>query len=204
MVAASAETDRTSLDIGDVLADKYELVRLLGSGSMGEVWLAHHRTLRKEVAIKVIAPSLWTNEYETPSRLIQRFRFEAQVTAQLSLKTRHIVSVTDHGESDGLAYIVMELLEGATLEDELIRNVATPPFEVQNMVRQIARALSMRTAKASCIATSSPPMYFLPSTRTAGLSSKYWILASRFSFRPDSPPHRFLLAKALFAGHRAT
>jgi serine/threonine protein kinase len=141
MVSASPGTDGTSLHVGDVLADKYELVRLLGSGSMGEVWLAHHRTLRKDLAIKVIAPSLWTNEYETPSRLIRRFRFEAQVTAQLSLKTRHIVSVTDHGESDGLAYIVMELWEGTTLEDELIRNVASLPFEVQNMVRQIARAL---------------------------------------------------------------
>src|SRR6516164_5841429 len=103
------------LEIGHVVGGKYELARLLGRGSMGEVWVAHHRTLREDVALKLLAPASPTVDVEGPTAAAARFRFEAQLAARLSRKTRHIVRVTDHGEEeDGLAYLVMELLEGKT------------------------------------------------------------------------------------------
>ena len=107
------------IEVGQVIAERYELARPLGRGSMGEVWLAHHRTLDEDVALKLLTRAPAPEEIEDPATALARFRFEAQVAARLSRKTRHIVRVTDNGEEDGLPYLVMELLEGETL--------ATPP-----------------------------------------------------------------------------
>ena len=72
-----------------------------------------------------------------------RFRFEAQIAARLSRKTRHIVRVTDHGEEDGLAYLVMELLEGHTLDAALESGNGRLPVEVvADVVTQVSRALT--------------------------------------------------------------
>src|ERR1700727_1040966 len=108
------------IDVGRVVGGKYELVRLLGRGSMGEVWSAHHRTLGEKLALKLLtqqAPAP-DEELEDRATAAARFQFEAQVAARLSRKTRHIVRVTDHGEEDGLAYLVMEQIEGETLEQD--------------------------------------------------------------------------------------
>lgn len=127
--------------LGRIIAGKYELVRLLGRGSMGEVWVAHHRTLGEDVALKLLAGSR-SPDMEAPSTATARFRFEAQVAARLSRKTRHIVRVTDHGEEDDLAYLVMELLEGETLETRLTRRRCLTRQEAPALVAQIARALT--------------------------------------------------------------
>jgi eukaryotic-like serine/threonine-protein kinase len=127
-------------DAGDVVGGKYELVRLIGRGSMGEVWLAHHQSLREKVALKLLARPAW-GDFEDATQAASRFRFEAQIAARLSRKTRHIVRVTDHGEEDDLAYLVMELLEGVTLETRLLRFESMAPVEAQKLVKQVARAL---------------------------------------------------------------
>jgi serine/threonine-protein kinase len=95
-------------DVGDVIADKYQLLRMLGRGSTGEVWLARHKTLVEGVAIKLLRQTLWTGVEEERAQAATRFQFEAQIAARLARKTRHIVRVTDHGEADGIAYLVME------------------------------------------------------------------------------------------------
>jgi serine/threonine protein kinase len=134
--------------IGDVIAGKYELIRLLGRGSTGEVWLARHKTLGEDVAIKVLKQTLWTGEEEEERvQAAKRFRFEAQIAARLARKTRHIVRVTDHGETDGIAYLVMELLDGMTLEAKLAQREAFSPVEVQTLVRQVAKALDYAHAE---------------------------------------------------------
>jgi serine/threonine protein kinase len=132
-------------DVDDIIAGKYQLLRILGRGSMGEVWLAHHRTLRESVAIKLMAQSL--EAVDDRLYASKRFRLEAQVAARLSRKTRHIVQVIDHGEVDGLAYLVMEALDGVTLEAKLLKYDPLPLAEVQEVVRQLSRALEYAHAE---------------------------------------------------------
>jgi serine/threonine-protein kinase len=139
----------SSFEAGYVLGGKYELVRPLGRGSMGEVWVANHQSLGEEVAVKLLAATSGTGQWEDHTTASARFRFEAQIAARLSRKTRHIVRVTDHGEDekDGLAYLVMELLEGQTLERHLSLSGDMAPAEVSPLVAQIARALECAHAE---------------------------------------------------------
>jgi eukaryotic-like serine/threonine-protein kinase len=132
----------TDVDVGHVVAGKYELVRLLGRGSMGEVWAAHHKTLAEQVALKLLTQVDPTDELEDSATAAARFLFEAQVAARLSRKTRHIVRVTDHGEEGGVVYLVMELLEGETLENVMARDGKAPIPTVATIVSQVARALA--------------------------------------------------------------
>ncbi len=134
---------QAEIDVGRIVAGKYELVRLVGKGAMGEVWLATHNTLGGEFAIKLVQPS----EDEEDETAAGRFQLEAQVSAKLSRKTRHIVSVSDHGEEDGLAYLVMELLEGESLEARIKRGGALDLAETTAIVMQVARALGAAHAE---------------------------------------------------------
>ena len=127
---------------GMVLADRYELLRKIGSGSMGDVWAARHQSLGEEVAIKLVVQRTAADGSSTASR----FLFEARVAAQLSRKTRHIVTVTDHGEHGAHAYLVMELLRGESLEARLERGGPLEPAQVTPVLHQIARALSVAHA----------------------------------------------------------
>jgi serine/threonine-protein kinase len=114
---------------------------------MGEVWLARHNTLFENVAIKLLAPWAWTGGDEDRTHAIARFRLEARIAAHLARKTRHIVQVMDHGEVGATPYIVMELLEGLTLETKLAQGSGMPLASVQELVRQIARALDCAHAE---------------------------------------------------------
>lgn len=108
---------------------------------MGEVWVAHHLSLGEDVALKVLS-RFAPDEVESPSTASARFHFEAKVAARLSRKTRHIVRVTDHGEEEDLAYLVMELLDGETLERRISRRGRLTPSEGVGLVAQLARALT--------------------------------------------------------------
>src|SRR5262245_28107322 len=86
----------------------YEIVSLLGSGGMGEVYLARDPRLGRHVAIKIL-PAEFSRD---PDRL---WRFEREAQAVASLNHPHICTVHDIGEHDGHRYLVMERLEGETL-----------------------------------------------------------------------------------------
>ena len=95
--------------LGDVISSKYRLLRLLGDGGMGSVYEASHELLGTRVAIKVLHADLARR-----TGLVERFLQEARVAAQI--KSVHVVQVTDVDRTpEGLAYIVMELLEGEAL-----------------------------------------------------------------------------------------
>jgi eukaryotic-like serine/threonine-protein kinase len=128
------------IDIGAVVAGKYALVRKLGHGSMGEVWVARHVSLGENVAIKLL--SAYAAEVEDAATASARFRFEAQIAARLSRKTRHIVRVTDHGEDRGLAYLIMELLEGETLDSLWMRRGPLDVAQTATIVAEAARGLA--------------------------------------------------------------
>src|SRR5262245_22149329 len=116
------------------LAGKYRLVRQLGRGGMGSVWLAQHLTLDSPVAIKLMDPSIVSNQ-----EALQRFWREAQSAA--SLRSPHVVQILDHGVDQGTPYIAMELLDGESLADRLTRLGVLGPQETSRIMTQVARAL---------------------------------------------------------------
>ncbi|WP_437337758.1 protein kinase domain-containing protein [Sorangium sp. So ce394] len=103
---------------GQVIHNKYRLVRLIGDGGMGSVYEARHEVLGTTVALKFLHPEL-----SRRSGLVQRFLQEARVSAQI--QSAHVVRVVDVDQTaGGLAFIVMEYLEGKTLQtlyEELYR-----------------------------------------------------------------------------------
>jgi eukaryotic-like serine/threonine-protein kinase len=147
MTASGSDVARAELGVGSMVGGRYELVRLIGRGSMGTVWLAHHHALGEEVAVKLLAPATDGGGIENPSTSAARFRFEAQVAARLSRKTRHVVRVTDHGHDGALSFLVMERLEGQTLEGALLTRGPMTPVEVSALVTQIARGLEVAHAE---------------------------------------------------------
>jgi serine/threonine protein kinase len=113
-----------------------KLVRLLGQGAMGSVWVAEHAGLGTQVAVKFMSPALAQNE-----GVIQRFRREA--TAAAHIKSPHVAQVFDHGvTADGVPYIVMELLEGEDLGMRIRRAGPLDAASVAEIVRQVAKALT--------------------------------------------------------------
>jgi serine/threonine protein kinase len=174
------------IDVGRLVAGKYELVRLIGKGAMGEVWLATHDTLGGEFAIKLVQPS----EDEEDESAAGRFQLEAQISAKLSRKTRHIVSVSDHGEEDGLAYLVMELLEGESLEARIKRGGALDLAEATAIVMQVARALGQAHAEQIFHRDLKPANVFLTRDEDGRLLVKlldFGIARTAKPFRTRSP-----------------
>src|SRR5215831_20118732 len=102
-----------TLEVGTVVDGKYRLVRQLGEGGMGVVWVAEHAFLNKHVAVKLLRPEL-----SDQNDIALRFTQEAQTTSKL--EHENIVRVTDFGRaSDGRMYLVMEMLEGRPLSEEM-------------------------------------------------------------------------------------
>jgi serine/threonine-protein kinase len=118
-----------------LVGGRYVLEAPIGRGGMGEVWRAEHVALRAPVAIKFLQGA--SAESETSRR---RFLTEARVTA--SLKSRHAVQVFDYGVTDdGIPYLVMELLEGETLERRIARLGRLPVAATAALLQKAARAL---------------------------------------------------------------
>jgi serine/threonine protein kinase len=112
-----------------------KLVRPLGEGGMGAVWVADHLALRTQVVVKFIASGLKSNKEAQ-----ERFSREAAAASQV--KSPHVVQTFDHGITDeGVPYIVMELLEGRDLGQYLDQEAKVPPDLVVEIVGQLARAL---------------------------------------------------------------
>ncbi|MCW5836063.1 MAG: serine/threonine protein kinase, partial [Labilithrix sp.] len=121
---------------GMMVTPSVRLVRPLGEGGMGAVWVADHLALRTQVVVKFIASGLKDSKEAT-----ERFSREAAAAAQV--KSPHVVQMLDHGVSDdGVPFIVMEHLEGHDLGDEIERGGAVDPAKVVAVISQVAKALS--------------------------------------------------------------
>jgi serine/threonine-protein kinase len=119
---------------GALITPNVRLVRLLGKGGMGSVWVADHLTLRTQVAVKFIS-----DEHTQDADALERFSREATAAAQI--KSPHVVQVFDHGVYAGSPYIVMELLEGEDLAARIDRRGPLSLTEVAAILQQIGKAL---------------------------------------------------------------
>jgi eukaryotic-like serine/threonine-protein kinase len=119
---------------GRVLGDRYRLVEPLARGGMATVWIADDPVLSRRVAIKILRADLAADEGTRA-----RFRHEAVAAARLSHP--NIVSTYDTGDDDGIAYIVMELVDGPTLRHLIDQRGGLPVAEVIRIGKQVADAL---------------------------------------------------------------
>jgi serine/threonine-protein kinase len=121
--------------VGDVLADRYELEELAGSGGMSTVFRARDRVLGRSVAVKILH-----QRYNDEDEYVNRFRREAQMAA--GLQHHNIVTVFERGEFEGRQYIVFEYVDGDNLKEVVDREGPLPVERVLTLGIQIATALA--------------------------------------------------------------
>jgi predicted Ser/Thr protein kinase len=120
--------------VGELIAERYELQELVGTGGMSSVFRAHDRMLERTVALKILH-----EQFTRDDDYVERFRREARSVAQLAHP--NIVTVIDRGEQDGRQYIVFEFVDGANLK-EVVRDGALPIDDVLDLAIQVGRALA--------------------------------------------------------------
>lgn len=122
------------LNPGTMLSGRYEIIEMVGSGGMSEVYKAKCHVLNRFVAIKVLK-----SEFSSDVNFVTKFRIEAQSAAGLSHP--NIVNVYDVGEDNGVYYIVMELVEGITLKEYIQKHGRIEPKEAIDFAIQIAQGV---------------------------------------------------------------
>ncbi|HKG59034.1 MAG TPA: serine/threonine-protein kinase [Pyrinomonadaceae bacterium] len=136
MIDAQRTSSATDSFVGRTLDEKYLIEEPLGAGGMGAVYRARHLSMDRPVAIKFLHQRLVEDE-------AARVRFQTEARAAVKLRHPNAVSVTDFGQSsEGVIYIVMELLEGRTLREILDREA---PLET-------ARAISIMLQASDAVA----------------------------------------------------
>jgi tRNA A-37 threonylcarbamoyl transferase component Bud32 len=138
-VAAAADTacdPRPAPEVPAELAEhpRYRLLRPLGAGGMGTVWLAEHRVMGRRVALKVIRP-----EHLARPGAAERFRREAHAAARL--QHPHIVAAHDAEQAGATHFLVMEYVEGVSLAEYLASAGLLPVAEACRLARDAALAL---------------------------------------------------------------
>lgn len=122
-------------EAGRVLADRYRLIRLIARGGMAAVWEADDTRLSRRVAVKILDPENAGDEGH-------RARFRREAIAAAGLAHPGIVATYDTGDDDGVAFIVMELVDGPTLRDVLAERGRLVVGEAASIAVQIADALT--------------------------------------------------------------
>ena len=120
---------------GDLIADRYELEELVGTGGMSSVFRAHDRQLERLVAVKILH-----EHYATDPEYLERFRREARAVAKLSHP--NIVTVIDRGDDGGRQYIVFEHVEGENLKELVLRSGRLPVRRALELALAIADGLA--------------------------------------------------------------
>ncbi|MEZ4314645.1 MAG: protein kinase [Polyangiaceae bacterium] len=123
------------LAVGQVYGGKYRIVRLMGQGSMGAVYEGENVRIRRRVAIKTLHPGM-AEKGDT----LQRFEREAKAAGHIG--SAHIVEVLDMGDlPDGSRYMVMEYLDGVTLQQHIRTSGRLTPQEASPIVQQLLEGL---------------------------------------------------------------
>ena len=122
---------------GKLLGNRYEIIEKVGNGGMATVYKATDKVLKRHVAVKILR-----DEFTTDEEFIRRFEAEAQSAARLTHP--NIVSIYDVGVDGNLYYIVMELIQGKTLKEIIIKEKGPLPWKWSiNVAIQIASALEI-------------------------------------------------------------
>jgi tetratricopeptide (TPR) repeat protein len=120
--------------IGEILGNRYKIIRELGTGGMAWVYLAEDIKEHLGVAVKVLYP-----QYSDDVSYVQRFTREAKLAIKLA--SPHIVRVLNYGSDRDIHYLVMEMVAGEDLKSVLQRRGSLPYQEMLHIAAQVARAL---------------------------------------------------------------
>jgi serine/threonine protein kinase len=141
MEQATAEHEKI-VNLDHVFPEKfgqYRVLKLIGRGGMGSVFLAEDPVLNRRVAIKTLRAEYASNEVSK-----ERFLREARIVS--ALKHEHIVTIYNVGEEYGIPYLAMEYLDGLSLEDIIQKKKKLTWVQIIRLGREIARALSVAHA----------------------------------------------------------
>lgn len=132
------EPEATAFKAGDILANRFTIRRLIGSGGMGEVYEAEDQKLGEHVAIKAVHPELVADK-----RFLERFRREIQLARQVAHPNIcRIHDLLDDASHPGCVAFTMELVEGLTLAEHLEQKGSLTPEEALPLIQQICDALA--------------------------------------------------------------
>ncbi len=143
---------------GTLVARRFQLVRELGRGSMGTVWLADHKTLGLRCAVKFT-----TTDAERDPDYRERFEREARAVAQLDCP--NVVRVLDYDVFEGVPFLAMEWLSGDSLETRLHREGRLEARDVHRIVTQVAQGLACAHAAGIVHRNLKPGNVFLANGR---------------------------------------
>ena len=121
--------------VGSVIAERYHVLKKLGEGGMGQVYLAEHVKMGRQSAVKVMHQAM---VHDTAA--IGRFNREAANASRIDHP--NVAGIYDFGETpDGLVYLAMQYIEGETLTDIVLAHGALPPLRAAEITRQAAEGL---------------------------------------------------------------
>ena len=121
--------------VGSIIADRYHILKRLGAGGMGRVYLAEHVKMGRQCALKVLHPAMAGD-----AEAIGRFNREAANASRI--EHPNVAAIYDFGETqDGLLYLAMQYVEGRTLTGVLAGGDALPPLRACEIARQTAEGL---------------------------------------------------------------
>ncbi|HEY0545539.1 MAG TPA: protein kinase [Pyrinomonadaceae bacterium] len=155
--------------IGEILDGKYRIERQLGEGGMGAVYFATHLGTERPVALKVIAPQFMQHD-----EFVERFRREARAAGRL--RHPNVVDVTDFGfalvGANRVAYLVMEYLDGCTLDEILAEETSLPLSWVVDILEQTCSAVDEAHQQGIIHRDLKPDNIWLEPNRRGGYTAK--------------------------------
>jgi tetratricopeptide (TPR) repeat protein/predicted Ser/Thr protein kinase len=137
----AARQSPEALEIGTVLANRYEIVRMIGEGGMGAVYQARDLQLNRVVALKVIRPDLAKDP-----EIVNRFKQELILARQVTHK--NVIRIYDLAEFDGLKFITMDFIDGQDLKTVLRANGKFEPRRAAEIIEQVCRGLEAAHSEA--------------------------------------------------------
>jgi serine/threonine-protein kinase len=145
--------------VGQILADRYRIIKLLGEGGMGQVFEAQHININKRFAIKLLRPETVANP-----EAVQRFRQEAWSAS--SIGHENIVAIDDFASlPSGAVYLAMEYLQGMSLADRMNQEPALTIPEALSVILQVASGLAAAHDKGIVHRDMKPENIFLAEQR---------------------------------------